>query len=222
MTTPPTAMMVVWLDFPPEDEARINHWYDREHVATRVAMPGFLWGRRFVATDGAPKYVAVYACEGLEALRSAPYLRLISEPDAAEAEHVVLFRNGIRALCTVAAQAGDFEGGIIGLLGLDEGAEGGDLGPWLAETVLPELVAAPGITAARLLRTEHEMIKGASSRFTPDTIRPPDWVVVIEARDGDAAGAARQGLLAAEALAAHGAGADQRFGIYRQTLRVGA
>jgi hypothetical protein len=44
----------------PELEAEFNEWYDKEHIPALAAVPGVLGARRFRATDGNRKYVALY------------------------------------------------------------------------------------------------------------------------------------------------------------------
>jgi hypothetical protein len=44
----------------PEVEAEFNEWYDKEHIPALGAVPGVLCARRFRATSGNRKYVALY------------------------------------------------------------------------------------------------------------------------------------------------------------------
>ncbi|MGH8056431.1 MAG: hypothetical protein ACREOH_04245, partial [Candidatus Entotheonellia bacterium] len=53
-------LLAVWMDIPAHVEDDFNRWYNEEHIAERVGIPGFLNGRRYLAIDGAPKYVALY------------------------------------------------------------------------------------------------------------------------------------------------------------------
>lgn len=54
---------------PPEHEAELNRWYDTEHVPLLLRVPGVLRARRFRASSGTPRYVALYdlADEGVVA-----------------------------------------------------------------------------------------------------------------------------------------------------------
>ena len=58
----------------PDHEDEFNAWYDTEHLAERVAVPGFLSGLRFVAAEGHPKYLAFYDMTALSVLDSDEYL----------------------------------------------------------------------------------------------------------------------------------------------------
>jgi hypothetical protein len=61
---------------PPAMEEEFNAWYDDEHMAERLAIPGFRSARRWV-TDcppGGGKYLATYELDCLAVLESAAYL----------------------------------------------------------------------------------------------------------------------------------------------------
>jgi hypothetical protein len=66
-------LLLVAIDVEPRHEAELDRWYDEEHIAERMAIPGFLRVRRFVALEGGPKYLALYDLESPEVLDSAAY-----------------------------------------------------------------------------------------------------------------------------------------------------
>ena len=37
-----TGLLMVWADIDPEFEAEYHRWYDEEHIAHLLAVPGFL------------------------------------------------------------------------------------------------------------------------------------------------------------------------------------
>jgi len=61
---------------PPAMEEEFNAWYDDEHMAERLAIPGFRSARRWVAdvAPGEGKYLATYELDSLAVLTSAAYL----------------------------------------------------------------------------------------------------------------------------------------------------
>jgi hypothetical protein len=69
------ALLVAMIDVLSEDEDEFNSWYV-DHAAERVACPGFLSCRRFVALEGEPKYLAIYELQGPEALETPEYKAL--------------------------------------------------------------------------------------------------------------------------------------------------
>ncbi len=66
LTEPPAAM-----------EEEFNAWYDEEHLAERLAIPGFRSATRWVADvpPGAGKYLATYELDSLKVLSSTAYLK---------------------------------------------------------------------------------------------------------------------------------------------------
>src|SRR3982074_1302469 len=69
-----TGLLMVWADIDPEFEAEYHRWYDEEHIATLLAVPGFLSAGRYEALKGGPKYLALYELEDHNVLRSPAYL----------------------------------------------------------------------------------------------------------------------------------------------------
>jgi hypothetical protein len=65
LTEPPAAM-----------EEEFNAWYDEEHLAERLAIPGFRSATRWVADvpPGQGKYLATYELDSLHVLHSPAYL----------------------------------------------------------------------------------------------------------------------------------------------------
>ncbi|HYS17481.1 MAG TPA: hypothetical protein VET45_11200 [Candidatus Binatia bacterium] len=77
-----TGLMMVWADIPADKEKDFDRWYNEEHLAERLALPGFLSGARYAAVKGGPKHLAVYELESVAALESEAYKRVRSNPTA--------------------------------------------------------------------------------------------------------------------------------------------
>ena len=67
---------------PPAMEEEFNAWYDQEHLAERLAIPGFRSARRWVAEvpAGRGKYLATYELDSPAVLASPAYLRRFENP----------------------------------------------------------------------------------------------------------------------------------------------
>ncbi len=75
-----TALLMVWCEVPADKEAEFNRWYNEEHVAERLGVPGFLSAARYEAVKGAPKHLAVYELENAAVMESAAYKKVLDNP----------------------------------------------------------------------------------------------------------------------------------------------
>ncbi len=75
-----TALLMVFTDIDTEHDADFNAWYDQEHVADLLKLPGFLNGARYEADRGGPRYLACYELESAEAVKTPEYLELRRNP----------------------------------------------------------------------------------------------------------------------------------------------
>lgn len=66
-------LLCVMIDVEPQYEEELCRWWDEEHMAERMAIGGFIRGRRFVALEGKPKYLALYDLESPETVQSEKY-----------------------------------------------------------------------------------------------------------------------------------------------------
>jgi hypothetical protein len=76
-------LLLVMADIDPAIEHDFNQWYEQEHLAERMAIPGFLRARRFTAIEGSPKYLALYDLESPDVLKSADYRHVIGSAKSA-------------------------------------------------------------------------------------------------------------------------------------------
>jgi hypothetical protein len=78
MTTP-QGLLQIMTDVAPEFEDEFNQWYEQEHLAERMAIPGFIRARRFKALEGSPKYLALYDLASPDVLNCEAYRHLVGE-----------------------------------------------------------------------------------------------------------------------------------------------
>lgn len=76
-----SGLLLVMMDVDPEHEAEFNRWYDEEHLPERLRCPGFRSARRYLATEGSPKYVAIYELDDVEVLDSEDYRAIMPPSD---------------------------------------------------------------------------------------------------------------------------------------------
>jgi hypothetical protein len=198
-------VLAIWNGIAPEAEADFVAWHVREHIPERVAVPGFLRGRRYVGEVGHPKYFNFYETEDASTLHSPAYLERLNAPSDWTRSVVKHFRDTIRTPCTVVLSQGRGDGGWIGTIRLTGVTPGtGALRSEFAEPML----ASAGVVAVHLLEGMDDS-GGATAekalRSQPDGHAA--WIVLIEAVsreaiDGLFAGAASDQALARLGLVA--------------------
>ncbi|MBV9577736.1 MAG: hypothetical protein JO057_04000 [Chloroflexi bacterium] len=52
--------LLVRIETAPEDDAELNAWYEQDHLGALQGVPGCYRARRFRATVGSPRYLAMY------------------------------------------------------------------------------------------------------------------------------------------------------------------
>ena len=75
-----TGMLAVWSEVSEEHEEEFNEWYNQEHIAERLSVPGVLSAARYEAVKSGPKHLAVYELEHSSVMQSPEYAALKSNP----------------------------------------------------------------------------------------------------------------------------------------------
>jgi hypothetical protein len=73
-------LLMVWCDVPADKEPEFNRWYNEEHIAERLSIPGFLSAARYEAVKGGPKHLAVYELENAAVMESEAYKKVSNNP----------------------------------------------------------------------------------------------------------------------------------------------
>ena len=66
-------VLTVRLETDPVHEDEFNAWYNTDHLPALASVPGVYAARRYRATSGVPKYLAVYELANPELLRGAAW-----------------------------------------------------------------------------------------------------------------------------------------------------
>src|SRR5258705_4789118 len=94
-------MLLTSMDIDASDEQEFNRWYDREHLAERVAIDGFLEARRYVAHAAEPKYFCLYSTTTFDVLDAAAYRRALANQTEWSRVNISRFRNIGRAVARI-------------------------------------------------------------------------------------------------------------------------
>jgi hypothetical protein len=178
------ALLGVWMDPTPDREDDLNRWYAEEHFPDRLAMPGWLRGRRYVSLEGEHKYVALYDLEDLGALSSPTYREAQANSTPWTRQVVDNLAGFTRTEYELLQSIGESpKGGAPYALfvRLETDAEhDAELNQWYEQEHLPAIAGVPGCLAARRYRmtagsedsVKYMMIYEAADR---DTIRNDAW-----------------------------------------------
>jgi hypothetical protein len=130
-------------------EAEFDAWFQGEHLVERLAVPGFVYGRRHKALSGTSSYFNFYMVETPAVLTSKPYLERLDHPTPMT--HTIMsevFVNMNRTVCRRTVRRGSFRGaftvtarfnstpdeaalsGVLEKLTADTAVAGGEI--WLA------------------------------------------------------------------------------------------
>jgi hypothetical protein len=175
-------MLLTSMNIDAADEANFNHWYDREHLEERVAIPGFLEARRYVAHQANPKYLCLYSTETFEVLDSPAYRAKLANPTEWSAKTMARFKDMIRAVARITVSRGTGRGAVLGVVRLrPQAPEQGALRATLKLRLDPGDRA--GIISMHLIESDAALSKPITG--SPGASEPGagDWFVLIDGTD---------------------------------------
>jgi hypothetical protein len=106
-------ILAIWNDCRTGREAEFEAWFQGEHLLERLAVPGFLFGRRHQAISGSSGYFTFYLVESPNALTSKPYLERLDNPTPMTRKIMSeVFLNMNRTVCRRKLRRGGFRGGF--------------------------------------------------------------------------------------------------------------
>ena len=95
-------------------EAEFDAWFQGEHLEERLAVPGFLFGRRHEAIAASSAFFNYYVVESPEVLTSKRYLERLDNPTPITRRIMSeVFRNMNRTVCHRVARRGAFHGSYV-------------------------------------------------------------------------------------------------------------
>jgi hypothetical protein len=182
-------MLLTSMNVDAADEAEFNRWYDSEHLEERVAIPGFLEARRYVAHDGNPKYLSLYSTETFDVLDSPAYRTALANQTAWSKANIARFKDMIRGVARITISRGTGRGAALGIIRLrpSSGAED-KLRAALREQFDPAKL--DGVISMHLLENDPALSKPLTDNPSASAPGAGDWFVLIDATDVNAIPAA--------------------------------
>jgi hypothetical protein len=155
--------LVVWTDVDPAHEADFNRWYDREHMAERVALPGFEWARRYRSAGDRRRYLALYRTTSLAAFTSPAYRQAYANQTVWSKRNLARMVDPMRRVCTVECQRGAGVGGAVGVVSLTTAVD-----PRMLEHLLGNTMTVDGILGGHLLMPDTALSTPLPNEATAD------------------------------------------------------
>ncbi|QDM16166.1 hypothetical protein FNL55_09140 [Tardiphaga sp. vice352] len=196
-------MLMTSMDIDAEHERDFNRWYDGEHLAERVAIPGFVEARRYVAIDAAPKYLGLYSTENFDVLDSDAYRTALANQTEWSKTNIGRFRNMLRSVARITVSRGQGRGAALGLLRIRP-PQGGAEPLREAIRALLDPGTLDGILSMHLMESDPRLSKPLTDDPAAPNPAARDWYVLIDGTDPDAVARLMDGRFDA-AIAAAGA-----------------
>lgn len=179
-------LLLVMNDVPPDLDEELNRWYQEEHLAERLAVPGFRSARRYRAVGSQPAYMVLYTCDSIDVLTSPAYRKVLDNPTECTRRILPRMQNVIRAACLATWSSGNAVGGtaIIVQCKAIEGREE-DARRFIRHTFAERLKKSGCMVSISLLESDAE-VTAASNSETARRTRPDhyaDWVLLVESFD---------------------------------------
>jgi hypothetical protein len=181
-------MLVTFMDIDPADDEDFNLWFDREHLAHRVSIPGFLEASRYVSQNGSPRYFSTYFTETFDVLTSPAYKDAIANQTAWSLRNIPKFKGMGRSIAHVTAASGEGRGGVLGVVRIRPTGDAARLREDIAASIrVPE--KEHGLTTVHLIESDPALSKSLTH---PDAVDPGagDWYILIEGTSQKAVDAA--------------------------------
>lgn len=174
--------VAIWHDIAPEGREAFYAWHGNEHMPERVAIPGFLRGRRYAAIGGAPEFFNLYETATTAVLSGPAYLGRLDHPTPWTIATVKHFRGVARSLCEVAHTRGEGDGGLVATYRYDVADAHASAHRASMREALDRLVDAPGVAGAHLLVADEaaSAVETEEKRARGTGTEVPRWIVVAE------------------------------------------
>ena len=179
-----SGLVVIWNDIAWDGRETFYRWHNDEHLPERVAIDGFLRGRRYVRDGPAEiEWLTLYETQTLQVLSGDSYLDRLNNPTPWTLEAVAHFHNVTRALTHVERSLGHADGGAALVAGYMVDDESRAAATDRLSTCIEDIAKLSGICAAHISVTDAaaSSVVTAERRVRGNTDEAPDLVVLIEA-----------------------------------------
>jgi hypothetical protein len=196
-----TGMLMTSMDIDASHEQEFNQWYDREHLAERVAIEGFNEALRYVAVNARPKYLGLYSTATFDVLDSDAYRTALANQTKWSLTNIGRFQNMLRSVARITVSRGQGRGAALGLVRIRPPAEGADK---LRSAIEAKLDPGDinGIISMHLMESDPRLSKPLTDDPAAPNPAARDWYVMIDGTDVEAVAAIMKGRFTAAIAAA--------------------
>jgi hypothetical protein len=172
--------MMNWSNVAPEDQQIYRKWHTDVHMTGRLAVPGFVRGRRYGAAEASRDILVLYEVENVGVLASEAYLEKANEP-IGDLRSRLSVTDGLRNIAAVKHTAGIGVGGCALTLRLDA-LPGNEerLTAHLINEVLPAIADIGEITGAHFCLGDPEVSSIVPAYLQQRLTAGPRWIVIVE------------------------------------------
>ncbi len=168
----------VWIDVPPPLREDFNAWYRHEHLPERLAVPGFLRGRRWQrAGDAGMLYFTLYETQDPDVFGCPAYLQRLDHPTEWTRRALTMMQPMMRRVYRrVAASAPDAATSWLATVRIKpDSGRGPHVRTWMARAGVDEIPAVRGVACLGLyeadsgaaITTEEQRIVGDAAVPAP-------------------------------------------------------
>jgi hypothetical protein len=151
-------------------EAEFEAWYQGEHLIERLAVPGFLFGRRYKGIAGTPGYFCFYLVETPAVLTSRPYLERLDNPTPMTRKMMSdVFIDMNRTVCSRMTRRGHFRGAFAAIARFkqrqDDTALAGALEKFTGDIAVAGGEIWAAVDAAGMPVSQEEQLRGGDNKI---------------------------------------------------------
>jgi hypothetical protein len=191
-------ILAIFNNVAPGRDAEFEEWFQHEHLAERIAVPGFLTGRRHEAVSGQPRYFNFYLTQSAQVLKSPAYLGRLDQPTPMTRTVMSeIFKDMIRTVCHRVFRRGAMRGAGVVAVRFGESPDEAALQATIEWLMRDRAVACGEVWRAADPRefpvSEEERLRGGDRKIEAcllvETLRVPDAETIGAALAGEFRGA---------------------------------
>ncbi len=159
-TSSSQGLLAIWADVDAEYTTEFRQWHNCEHIPERVNISGFHVGHRYRGMTHERDFFMVYETDTADVMKSPPYLHSQNNPTPWTRQSVSRFRNALRTIYRLVAEAGtcpalDAPYLLLVRANPPQSPDGSaDVIRWYQDEHLPRLCAIEGVHRGRLYHAD--------------------------------------------------------------------